>query len=144
MNQHLFRNYRQDLTNMYTEQNMDEDKQKLDFQNIVWFNFGKGEIERDGKLVLVDHPKVVWVRYTYNVKEEPRHVCYYKKRNLTVLDTPPPPLYSRYPIPLKKAKAADVKTLVDKYLPLEHRFFYDDMPTVDSDADESSDEDMTL
>ena len=142
MKQAFFRNYRQHLRSMYTERNKDEEKQTLDFQKIVWFNFGKGEIERDGKLVPVDHPKVVWVRYTYNVKEQPRHVCYYKKRNLTVLDTPPPPLYSHYPIPIKKAKAADVKTLVNKYLPLEHRYFYDDMPIMDSDADESLDEDM--
>ena len=41
---------------MYTEQNIDENKQKLNFQNIVWFNFGKGEIEGDGKLVLVKSP----------------------------------------------------------------------------------------
>lgn len=72
---------------MCTEQSKDEEKQNLDFQNVVWFNFGKGEIERDGKLVLIDHPKEVWVDYTYNVKEQPRRVCYYKKRNLVVVDT---------------------------------------------------------
>ena len=95
----FFRNYRQHLRSMYTERNKDEEKQNLDSQNIVWFNFGKGEIEKDGKLVSVDHPKEVWVPYTYNVKDHPRCVCYYKKRNLADLDTPPPPLYSCVQIP---------------------------------------------
>lgn len=48
---------------------------------IVWFNFGKGEKEVGGKL-LIEHRKEVWVRCTYNVRESPRRVSFYKKRNI--------------------------------------------------------------
>lgn len=94
---------------MYTEWSKDEDKQTLDFKNIVWFNFGKGEKEVDGKLMLNDHPKEVWVQYTYSVKEQPGRVSFYKKQNQIGLDGPPPALYSQYPIPIKKEKAQDLQ-----------------------------------
>ena len=81
---------------------MVEENQSLDFQNIIWFNCGKGEIETDGKLVLIDHSNEVWVHYTYNVKEPPRHACYYKRRNMVVIDALP--LYAHSPIPIKKQK----------------------------------------
>lgn len=79
MEQAHFYDFQQHLRKMYTERTQDEDKQNLDFQRIVWFNFGKRGNEIKGKLTLVDHPKEVWVRYTYDVKEHPRRVCYYKK-----------------------------------------------------------------
>ena len=139
MKQAFFCDYRKQLRKMYTERNKDEDKQNLDFQNIVWFNFGKGEKEINGELVQVDHPKEVWVRCTYDVKEQPRRVCYYKKRNQEEPGSPPP-LYTRNPIPIKAAKAEDVRKLVSEYLPPEHRDFYADMPVIEGESDESSDE----
>ena len=76
----------------YTERSKDEDKKPLYFMNIVWFNFGKGEKEVGGKL-LFEHRKDVWVRFTYNVRENPRCVCFYKQRNIVDgLDGPPPAL----------------------------------------------------
>lgn len=61
--QAFFRDCRQHLWKVYTE----ETKSKiLDFQNVVWFNFGKGEKEVNGKL---DNATEVWVRYTYSVKD---------------------------------------------------------------------------
>jgi len=33
----------------------------------------------------------VWVHYSYDVKEQPRSDCYFKKRNQTALDVFPPP-----------------------------------------------------
>ena len=78
----------------------------------MWFNFGKGEKEIEGKLVLIDHPTEVWVCYTYNVREQPHHVCYFKKRNQLVMDVYPPLLYSQYPIPTyQKKKAKDLKSM---------------------------------
>ena len=112
------------------------DKQKLDFKNVVWFNFGKGEKEVDGKLVQCDHPKEVWVRYTYDVKEEPRHVSFFKKRKQENLDTAPPALYSQYPIAIKKAKAEDLKKLVNEYVPPEYQPFYANLPECEEDSDE--------
>ncbi len=143
MKQGSFRNYRQHLRKLYTERNKDEDKQPLDFLNIVWFNFGRGEKVVNEKLVLIDHPKVVWVRRTYNVHEVPRLVSYYKKRGvLDGVDTRPLPLYTQYPIPIKKPKADDLKKLVIAYVPLTYRSFYAELPVIDDSEDISSDEDM--
>ena len=50
MKQAYFYDYRKQLRKIYTERNKDEDKHNLDFQNIVWFNFGKGEKEIDGEI----------------------------------------------------------------------------------------------
>ena len=136
--QAYFYDFRQHLRKMYTERTKDEDKQNLDFHRIVWFNFGKGEKEINGKLAQVDHPRV---RYTYDVKEQPRHVCYYKKRNQEELG-PIPHLYSQYPIPIKAGKAEDVLKLVNEYLPPEYRYFYAKMPVIEGDSDESSDENI--
>ena len=139
MEQKNFKDYRQHLHHLYTERKKDEDKNDLDFQHIVWFNFGVGEKEIDGKLVTIEHPRDVWVRYTYNVSENPRCVCYYKKRNQTEVETPPPDLYTVYPIPIKRAKAEDVQKLVHEYVPAEHRHFYANMQAIESD--ESTDDD---
>ena len=136
MEQHFFCDHHCHLKKIYTERNKDEDKQKLDFKNIVWFNFGKGEKEVDGKLVQFDHSKEVWVRYTYDVKEEPRRVCFLKKRKQESLDTPPPALYSQYPIAIKKAKAEDLKKLVSDYVPPEFHAFYANLPECEEDSDE--------
>ena len=89
---------------MYTERTKDKDNNPLDFHNAVWFNFGKGERSVNGKLVVADHPKEVWVRFTYNATEEPRSVCYYKKRGQVELDQPPLPLYTHSILFLLKEK----------------------------------------
>lgn len=140
MKQEFFRDFRQHFRQMYTERNKDSSNEPLDFQKIVWFNFGKGEKKVDGKLLALDHPKDVWVRYTYDVKENPRSVSFFKKRNCHELDTPPPLRYDSYPIPIKRAKAADLKKLVYEYVPKQYRAFYAEMPTVESGDD--SDEDF--
>lgn len=77
--------------------------------------------------------------YTYDVNEQPRCVSYYKKRNQEELG-PTPHLYSQYPIPIKAAKAEDVLKLVNEYLPPKYRYFYAEMPVIEGEADESSDE----
>ena len=133
MKQHFFRDYHSHLRKLYTERNKDEDKQNLDFKNIVWFNFGKGEKEVDGKMLLCDHPKEVWVRYSYNVRENPRRVSFFKKRHRETLDVAPPILYSLYPIPIKKAKADDLKKLVSDYVPNAYQPFYSNLPVTDED-----------
>ena len=139
MKQSFFHNFRQYLSNIYTERNKDEDKRNLDFQSVVWFNFGKGEKEIEGRLVLIDHAREVWVRYTYDVREQPRSVCYFKKRNRLPLDVSPPLLYSQYPIPIKKAKAEDLHKLIQEYVPQEYQSFYAEMPeTNDSSSDDDT------
>ena len=93
----------------------------------------------NGKLEVIDHPKEVWVRYTYSVKEQPRRVSFYKKRNQMSLDVAPPPLYCQYPIPIKE-KAEDLQKLVSEYVPPQYQPFYAEIPVTEND--QSSDEEM--
>ena len=46
-----------------------------------------------------------------------------------------PQLYERYPLPIKAAKAADLKKLASQYVPASARDMYIDLPTVE-DLDE--------
>ena len=41
----IFHNFRQHFRQMYTERNKNEMNEPLDFQKIVWFIFGKGEMK---------------------------------------------------------------------------------------------------
>ena len=80
----------------------------------------------------------VWVRHTYDVLETPQSVSFMKKRGIKGgLDCLPPPLYDRFPIPIKKAKADDVRILVTKYIPASHQDFYSELPVVDADGEDS-------
>ena len=71
MEQRAFRNYRQHLGKLYIERNKESKMKPLDFSNILWFNFGKGERMLNGKLTTFNHPDEVWVRYTYDMNEDP-------------------------------------------------------------------------
>lgn len=95
------------------------------------------EKEVDGEMLLCDHPKEVWVRYSYDVREKPQCVSFFKKRNRETLDVAPPILYPMYPIPIKKAKADDLKKLVSDYLPHAYQPCCADLPVTEgSDEDE--------
>ena len=124
---------------MYTERTKDKDNNPLDFHNAVWFNFGKGERSVNGKLVVADHPKEVWVRFTYNATEEPHSMCYYKKKQGQVeLDQPPLPLYTQYPLPIEMEKANDPHKLMNEFVPQEHRHFYAVITTTEDDTDDET------
>ena len=118
MEQENFQNYREHLHKLYTERNKDADNHPLDFVNAVWFNFGRGEKVVDGKLVILEHSSDVWIRHTYDVGETPQCVSFRKKRGVQKgIDSLPPPLYDCYPIPIKKAKADGLRSLVSRYVP---------------------------
>ena len=138
MEQDKFRNYRDHLKKLYVARNKDMDGIPLDFAHATWFNFGRGEKLVDGKLVVLEHPNEVWVRHTYDVLETPQSVSFMKKRGIKDgLDCLPPPLYDRFPIPIKKAKADDVRILLTKYIPASHQDFYSELPVVDADGEDS-------
>ena len=129
MEQSAFRDYRQHLRKIYTERNQDIDKAPLDFNGIGWFNFGMGEKVTEGKLLLTEHPREVWVRHKYDVTETPQCVSFNKKRGVQVgIDLTPPLLYPKYPIPIKKPKSDDLCKLVSKYVPTEYQEFYAELP----------------
>ena len=84
MKQEYFRNHRDHLRQMYTERSKAEDGKPLEFSKVMWFNFGIGEECVDGVKKRVEHPKVVWVRYTHDVYETPRVVSFYKKSHVNI------------------------------------------------------------
>ena len=132
MKQSDFRDYQNHLGKTYTERNEDMDKQRLNFCSAVWFNFGKGEKYLDGDLVQLEHPQEVWVRHTYDVKENPQTVSYVKKRGAEFnTELLPPTLYHQYPLPINSAKAKDVQELADKYVPRPYWIFYTNLPVTD-------------
>jgi len=82
----------------------------------------------------------VWARHTHDVKEQPQRISYFKKRGIQAgVERMAPPLYSQYPIPIKKAKAGDLTKLVSSYVPLKYQHFYAELPCCD--GSDSSDED---
>ncbi len=134
MKQSDFRDFRNHLGKTYTERDEDVDKQRLNFSSASWFNFGKGEKCVDRELVQVDHPHEVWVRHSYDVKEEPQRVVYVKKRGAKFnAELIPPALYQRFPLPINTAKASDLRDLAMKYIPNPHRLFYVNLPAIDID-----------
>ena len=140
MKQEYFGNHRNHLHQMYTERNKTDDGRPLEFSKVLWFNFGIGEQLVNGAIERTEHPKEVWVRYTYDLSETPRKVTYKKSRFTFNLQHSPPSLYQSYPLPVKAAKAADLKTLATKYVPSGVRDMYIDLPTVEEvDSDSDSD-----
>lgn len=139
MKQEAFRDYRLHLRKRYIERSKDSNNQLLDFSSIQWFNFGKGEKMVDGKLAVLEHPTEVWVRHGYDPSESPRCVSFFKKKGVQVSEEMPSPLYPHYPIPIKEAKAADIRKLVSCYVPKEHQGFYQEIPTVLEESDSCDD-----
>jgi hypothetical protein len=137
MQQGCFHNHRDHLRHLYTECNKAEDGKPLEFSKVVWFNFGIGEECVNGVLEKREHPKEVWVRYTYDVYETPRRVSFFKKSGVTFHLQHVPPLYENYPLPIKAAKATDLKKLASKYLPTNASSLYIDLPTVEERSEET-------
>ena len=142
MQQSDFKDFRTHLRKLYTERSKDVNDKPINFSDAVWFNFGKGEKFADGKLTEIDHSNVVWIRHSYDAKEEPLCASYHKKRKkcITDIDSAPPLLYNSYPVPIKEAKAKDITKLVTSYIPLQYQSFYSELPT--AEEGDSDDEDM--
>ena len=88
---------------------------------------------------LLDHPREVWVRHSYDVSETPQRASYFKRRGVQHgIDIELSALYQQYPIPIRKAKADDLGKLL-AYIPAEYQFFYFNLTTEDTEADSDSD-----
>ena len=93
-----------------------------------------------GKLVVYEHPNDIWIRHTHDVSEIPQCVSFRKRRGVQKgIDLPPPPLYNCYPIPIKRAKADDLRNLVSKYVPTVYLDFYSELPATDDTSDSDAD-----
>uniref|UniRef100_A0A1X7T9F3 Uncharacterized protein n=1 Tax=Amphimedon queenslandica TaxID=400682 RepID=A0A1X7T9F3_AMPQE len=91
----------------------------LNFQSAVWFNFGSGKKVVDGTVIEVEH------------RSEKRG-----KHPLSTLNA----LYMQYPLPIRKAKAEDVSKLASKYVPAHLQGFYANLPTIDDGTVDSDDD----
>lgn len=134
MQQEWFQNHWTHLRQLYTERNKDIDGRPLEFSKIVWFNFGVGEVSICGAVEERMHPQEVWARYSYDLCETPRRVSFYKKSRVRFYQQYLAPLlYDTYPLPIKAAKAADLRKLAMLYLPVTAQEFYIGLPTVSTE-----------
>ena len=134
MKQENFHDHRSYLRNIYTERNKDEERAPLQFSKAVWFNFGIGEELVGGVLQKKEHKNEVWLRYTHDITEVPRKVSFYKKSGVSFTVHAPAPLYSKYPLPIKAAKATDLQRL-SMYVPHTLRCMYIGLPTVEDECE---------
>ena len=83
------------------------------------------------------HASEVWVKYTSSDTEEWSKFQILKKGATASLPSPQLRKY-RTPVPIKATKAADVRKIVDKYVPAEYKGFYDDIQSagVSSETDD--------
>ena len=61
MGQKNFFDYWHFLQNMYTERNTDAEGNHVEFNKVLWFNFGVREELINGQLCQTEHPLEVWV-----------------------------------------------------------------------------------
>ena len=137
-----FTTTKRSLASCILQRDKDIDGKPLAFSKFVWFNFGVGDepVESMGSRSLVqkEHAYEVWVRSTYDPYETPHNVSFYKKSRVKIsLQCLPPQLYNQYPLPIKAAKAADLKKLASQYLPNFAKDMYMNLATTDcSDTSE--------
>ena len=125
MEQSGFYDYWAYLHNMYAERKTDIDECEVEFSKAMWFNFGVGEeLTAAGILQEKNHPQEVWIRYTHDPFEKPQKVLFQKKSNVHFTPLFPAQLYDSNPVPIKPAKAADLKKLAKDYLPESVKSFY--------------------
>ncbi len=136
MDQSGFYDFWSYLHNMYAERKTDIDEcEIIEFSKALWFNFGVGEeLTAEGTLQEKEHPQEVWIRYSHDPLEKPQKVSYKKKSNVHYTPLFPKQLYNN-PLPIKRAKAADLKKLAIDYLPESVKSLYMNLPTLESDDD---------
>lgn len=120
------------LRNMYAERKTDIDECEVEFSKVLWFNFGVGEeLTAAGILQEKKHPQEVWIRYTHDPFERPKKMSFKKKSNVHYIPLFPAQLYDGNPLPIKPAKASDLKKLAKDYLPESVMCFYMNIQTLD-------------
>ena len=89
---------------------------------------------------LADHASEVWVKYTSSDTEEWSKFQILKKGATASLPSPQLRKYCT-PVPLKATKATDVWKIIEKYVPAEHKGFYDVIRSVDNVSSETDEGD---
>ena len=87
-----------------------------------------------------DHIWEVWVKYTVSKEEEWSKFSVPKAHASASLPSPSSTKYNS-DIVIKPNKVDDIKKIIEKYVPVEHKSFYDNLLTgaVSSETDESDD-----
>ena len=119
----------------------DIDEVNVEFSKIVWFNFGIGEEVVDSRLQEKEHISEVWVRYTHDISEKPRKISFQKRSNVHFnLWHLPSSLYTSKPLPVKSAKASDLRKLAMDYIPSTAKSMYMNIPPVESTSTYADDD----
>ena len=128
----IIKHFKSFLRLRYVSRNEDIEKQRFEVKNIAWLNFAYGEeVDDNGELQLVPHPKSVFVRFQINPKEVTRKISFVKKKQATELR----PEFLTTLREERKPVREDVKRscvrLAQKYLSLYAFRFYQSLPSTD-------------
>ena len=84
----MIKDYKFWLRRQYISRSEDLDNEKFEVRRLAWLNFGHGEVaDLEGKLELKHHPETVFIWFNINSKEKPRMVSFYKKKQMTELNS---------------------------------------------------------
>jgi len=133
MDSSLFRDFT-GIVKQHTQRKKDTDKHPVLISKATWMNFGQ-TVDTSGKVQY--HPNEVWLRYSYSATEQ------WSKLNLLKGRKKLQPSYDvnlplKYPDghQIKRKKVQDLKRMIP-FLPAEHRQFYMDLDSGDSDVTDS-------
>ena len=84
----MIKDYKSWLRRQYISRSEDLDNEKFEVRRLAWLNFGYGEVaDLEGKLELTHHPETVFIRFNIDVKEKPRMVSFYNKKQMTEVNS---------------------------------------------------------
>ena len=84
----MIKDYKSWLRRQYISRSEDLDNEKFEVRRLAWLNFGYVEVaDLEGKSELTHHPETVFIRFNIESKEKPRMVSFYKKKQMTELNS---------------------------------------------------------
>lgn len=133
----MIKDYKSWLRRQYISRTEDIHKEKFEVRRLAWLNFGYGEVaDLEGKLELTHHPETVFLRFNIDTKEKPRIVSFYKKKQMTELnsDLLVPARHEQRPVKYQVKK--DCLKLARKYLSERAQAFYASLACEEDSADD--------
>ena len=84
----MIKDYKSWLRRQYISRSEDLNNEKFEVRRLAWLNFGYGEVaDLEGKLELTHHPETVFIQFNIDSKEKPRMISFYKKKQMTELNS---------------------------------------------------------
>ena len=132
----MIKDYKSFLKMQYISRNKDLDGEKFEVRGIAWLNFGYCKLlNENGELKVVHHPESVFLQFCVDPKEQPRHISFIKKRQVTKLMPELFTLFSQEARPVKESFKDFCVNLAQKYLAENAVNFYQSLRVIDKDSD---------